>query len=881
MSRKVLYIHAGGVKTGSSALQSFLDLNAESLGVVGIAYENRMGIVNPYEITSGNGGALYEALASGETGDNVIDEIVMTFFGSHATAICSSELFTHLNCEAWRQLAGSAERLGIEFHVVFLVRDVLPFLMSSYDQMIKRHGEWRDFAPWAATAAWQHADALKALASVIPASKIRVVSYDGAKATFLKTCLTELGVPQEFEVDSRDESRFVNRSLTGAERGVLLSVNRVVGGEYSQELSDLMIYASPERRPSSVVCDDETVALLRARFASDVDWINSTFEIKAGEIAIDALEGTTRDGCDHGRGEEKIELDDEVAAAVMQWILKKLPSFQDRALDRIEKALQRRTSFEADLSLPGDFDPLAYLLLNRDVFFAQIDPIQHFVNYGRAEGRRYAFETVNSAVQSTMHDKENAILTAIFNAHKGNAADKWTSYFGGYARYFSKFRDQSIRLLEIGVQNGGSLEIWQHYFSNADRIVGCDINALCNNLTFSDSKISIVVADANSDVAYEQILACSTYYDLIIDDGSHTSHDIIQSFCRYFPILSDGGLFFIEDLHCSYWQEYGGGISHPRSSIAFFKALVDIVNHEHWGVSRSRKELLTSFSETYGVVLDDSLLAHIHSVEFFNSCCVIRKAIPAANVLGRRCVAGSTAIVCPEVFALHGTEKAQSDEAGNTWSLPTATAQERLFSELEASASLREHIGIAESTIAAFEAERARWRDEARRMASETQLQINQIHSQVLAREEGHSERMIKLQEAHASQLIDTLQHSQLREDELRRFFRVDVMAHQNTSQLLQKRHKGDLRMIERLEARWTQAQDDHEAAFDQWKAEREELKRLHEESGLEYRATVELLKGVLASMESSRIWRWSKPFRSFGEFLAVRRPQSRSQREH
>lgn len=230
MSRKVLYIHAGGVKTGSSALQSFLDLNAGPLGTAGIAYENRMGIVSPYEITSGNGGGLYEALAGGATSDDVIDEIVMTFFGSHSTAICSSEHFTHLNEGAWRQFSRSAERLAIDFEVVFLVRNVFPFLMSSYDQMVKRHGEWRDFAAWAVTATWQHTDALRALASVIPVSKIRVVSYDGARATLLKTCLTKLGVPPDFQVDTRDESRFVNRSLTDAERSVLLSVNRVVGG---------------------------------------------------------------------------------------------------------------------------------------------------------------------------------------------------------------------------------------------------------------------------------------------------------------------------------------------------------------------------------------------------------------------------------------------------------------------------------------------------------------------------------------------------------------------------------------------------------------------------------------------------------------------------
>ena len=45
----------------------------------------------------------------------------------------------------------------------------------------------------------------------------------------------------------------------------------------------------------------------------------------------------------------------------------------------------------------------------------------------------------------------------------------------------------------------------------------------------------------------------------MIDDGSHRSADILARFDLLFPILAAGGLYVIEDLHCSYRADFGGG----------------------------------------------------------------------------------------------------------------------------------------------------------------------------------------------------------------------------------------------------------------------------------------------------------------------------------
>ena len=84
-------------------------------------------------------------------------------------------------------------------------------------------------------------------------------------------------------------------------------------------------------------------------------------------------------------------------------------------------------------------------------------------------------------------------------------------------------------------------------------------------LKASNEAINVVVGDANSDEIFQQIIKLSDSYDLIIDDGSHVSKDIITSFARYFPLLKSGGMYIIEDLHASYWKVWGGGLAYPLS----------------------------------------------------------------------------------------------------------------------------------------------------------------------------------------------------------------------------------------------------------------------------------------------------------------------------
>jgi hypothetical protein len=290
-------------------------------------------------------------------------------------------------------------------------------------------------------------------------------------------------------------------------------------------------------------------------------------------------------------------------------------------------------------------------------------------------------------------------LRSIFTEHIGKTSDKWSMYLDEYNRLFDAHREQPVRLLEIGVQNGGSLEIWSKFFSNAKKIIGCDINPDCAQLQFDDPKIAVVVADANTDEAERHILELSPAFDLIIDDGSHHSADIVRSFARYFSHVSDGGLYVAEDLHCSYWQDFDGGIFHPYSSIAFFKRLADVINHEHWGVDKTRCELLSSFNCENNGVLDDLTLAHIHSIEFINSMCVIRKAQLDDNILGNRLIVGTNALVCNDILPFHGSGSLLTSQKDNEWSARDAPVEVEVLLQAQEIAGLSTMLSMRDLEI--------------------------------------------------------------------------------------------------------------------------------------------------------------------------------------
>jgi hypothetical protein len=130
-----------------------------------------------------------------------------------------------------------------------------------------------------------------------------------------------------------------------------------------------------------------------------------------------------------------------------------------------------------------------------------------------------------------------------FKHHVGRRVDKWYHYFEIYDRHFDRFRGKRIRVLEIGVDHGGSLQIWKRYFGTDARIVGLDIDPHCK--TYEEDRIEVRTGN-QSDVALLKSLGT---FDIVIDDGSHRLQDQLASFETLWPHTR--GVYLIEDCHQS------------------------------------------------------------------------------------------------------------------------------------------------------------------------------------------------------------------------------------------------------------------------------------------------------------------------------------------
>jgi hypothetical protein len=71
---------------------------------------------------------------------------------------------------------------------------------------------------------------------------------------------------------------------------------------------------------------------------------------------------------------------------------------------------------------------------------------------------------------------EDNPLWQYFTDHQGRVIHKWHQYFDVYHNHFNRFRGKNITFLEIGVSQGGSLQMWRKYFGPQAKIYGIDIN---------------------------------------------------------------------------------------------------------------------------------------------------------------------------------------------------------------------------------------------------------------------------------------------------------------------------------------------------------------------------------------------------------------------
>ena len=233
-------------------------------------------------------------------------------------------------------------------------------------------------------------------------------------------------------------------------------------------------------------------------------------------------------------------------------------------------------------------------------------------------------------------------LLELHSRRNSKVSDKWELYLSIYEELFLPFRYKTGALLEIGVQNGGSLDTWSEYFTGFTSIIGCDIDPKCGNLTYHDPRIKVVVGNATDPNVVNYLHAYNDKFTLIIDDGSHLPFDVIRSFILLFPHLAPGGLYAIEDTHVFYGPVPGGGILNPGSIQNAFKQLTDSLNRQFWQNDVDWRLLFQGLFPHKDSVSEVFNGNWIRSIRFYNSMIVIEKEREETiNKLGARMRVGT------------------------------------------------------------------------------------------------------------------------------------------------------------------------------------------------------------------------------------------------
>lgn len=139
-------------------------------------------------------------------------------------------------------------------------------------------------------------------------------------------------------------------------------------------------------------------------------------------------------------------------------------------------------------------------------------------------------------------------LRSYFLEHKTGAGIwKWDHYFDIYHRYFQKYINNDVGIMEIGIYSGGSLELWRNYFGEKSKIYGVDIEKAC--LCYENQYTQILIGDQGDREFLQSIAKQVKQINICVDDGSHIPEHQIASFEELFPHIHPGGVYICEDVH--------------------------------------------------------------------------------------------------------------------------------------------------------------------------------------------------------------------------------------------------------------------------------------------------------------------------------------------
>lgn len=169
-------------------------------------------------------------------------------------------------------------------------------------------------------------------------------------------------------------------------------------------------------------------------------------------------------------------------------------------------------------------------------------------------------------------------------------------YMPFYAQYLPQYPE---RLLEFGVLKGASIKMWRELFPDAD--IHC-----VDLFKEFDPRTGLqelnVTCHQGSQADYDFLYTIPGHFDVIIDDASHQADLTMITFKHCMVnLLKSGGIYFVEDLHCSMEEYYWASVkSFSDTPLSIF---------QNW--TKENGLPVTRFFDSHEKELFDSLIDNI------------------------------------------------------------------------------------------------------------------------------------------------------------------------------------------------------------------------------------------------------------------------------
>jgi hypothetical protein len=177
--------------------------------------------------------------------------------------------------------------------------------------------------------------------------------------------------------------------------------------------------------------------------------------------------------------------------------------------------------------------------------------------------------------QDVFGHRDSHVTLSELARHRTDKSMQGHGFTEVYDCFFAPLRRSARMILEIGVEQGASLELWRDYFPEA-RVYGIDLVAKTH---LDDSRIRTFVADQANRFQLQAVIdRTGGDFDIILDDGGHSMLQQQVSLGALFPHVKPGGFYVVEDLHTSLRRDdpaFGVDATGANSTLALLSRFME------------------------------------------------------------------------------------------------------------------------------------------------------------------------------------------------------------------------------------------------------------------------------------------------------------------